>query len=398
MKRPRPFLPHLIGLICAALLIWAAPFVRPVRAQAATSTPTRTPQAVTLTVEGLKITPGVVVAGDPFFVAFSIWNRTDIFIEQLAVTASDLDTDALLSSSTGAKTTYYNRPGRGVLAAVELRLVYAGAAAGTRRMALRLEYAYFAAGRLVSASQVETLSLLVAAPTATPTVTPTFTPTPTRTPSATPTRRPTLAPPTVDYPATQIVLLQTVAAQARPTAVPTPAVTPTATWPPPPLPPPQPRPLPPSRGGVVIEFEGAPQNVEPGQVFTMTLVVSNVGPVEATAVIASFDTATSAIVPIGRSTQWFLDVIPPGGRQAMAGQFYVAADGPLGRAQVRVEYDDGSGEPREVAAEIYVPTIRPTAVPSPIVALTPTPTPRGAPQPAEPWWLRILRAIFGGGN
>ncbi len=365
------------------------------RAQVADPAPTTTPQAVTLTIESLRITPGNVVAGDPFLVTFNVWNRTDVFIEQLALTVSDLDADALLISSTGLKTIYYNRPGRGALTATELRLIYAAQAAGTRRLALRLEYAYYAAGRLVSGNQVETLSLQVAAPTATPTRTPTATPTPTRTPSATATRRPSLAPPTVDYPATQIVLLQTVAAQARPAPILTPTLTPTvALTSPPPPPPPQPRPLPPARGAVVIEFADAPSLVIAQQTITLTLVVRNVGAAPIAGVVARFDTAAGAIVPIGQSTQWFLDAISAGGQQAMSGQFYVVGDGPLGRARVTVTYEDAEGV-HETTAELNIPAAQPTLAPQPTVS--PTPTPRTAP-PAEPWWLRLLRAIFGGGK
>lgn len=367
------------------------------RAQVADPALTTTPQAVTLSIENLKIVPGNVVAGDPFLVTFNVWNRTDVFIEQLALTVSDLDVDALLISSTGLQTLYYNRPGRGALTATELRLVYAAQAAGTRRLALRLEYAYYAAGRLVSGSQVETLSLQVATPTATPTVTPTPTPTPTRPPSATATRRPPFAPPTVDYPATQIVLLQTVAAQARPAAVLTPTLTPTVALtspPPPPPPPPQPRPLPSARGAVVIEFADAPSLVIAQQTITLTLVVRNVGSEPIAGVVARFDTAAGAIIPIGQSTQWFLDAISAGGQQAMSGQFYVVGDGPLGRARVTVTYEDADGT-HETTAELNIPVAQPTLAPQPTVS--PMPTPRAAP-PAEPWWLRLLRAIFGGGN
>jgi hypothetical protein len=390
LRMPTLRLTSLALALCLSL-VWVAPSVR---AQTVSPTPTTTPQAVMLTIEDLRITPGNVVAGDPFVVAFSIWNRTEFFIEQLAITVKDLDADALLTSSTGVKTIYYNQPGRGILVAVELKLVYAGAAAGTRRLALLLDSTYYAQGQRISRNQAQILSLQVAAPPPTPTRTPTFTPTPTRTPTATSTRRPTLAPSTVDYPATQIVLLKTMTAQERPA----PSVTPTETrQSPPPPPPPQPRPLPPPKGAVVIEFADVPPLVAAQQVITMTLVVRNLGGAEISGVVARFDTATSTIVPIGRSTQWFLDAIRPAGQQALAGQFWVAGDGPLGQAQVMVAYEDADGM-HETMAEINIPVAQPAPIPQPTENPTPTPTPRTAPQSVEPWWLSILRAIFGGGK
>jgi len=382
-----------LGVIALALALGQVAMAAPL-AQA--QTPGPTPTAATLAIEELRITPDVVVAGDPFRVVFNLWNRTEFFIEQLAVTVKDLDADALLTSTTGVKTTYYNQPGRGALAVVELRLMYASAAAGARRLALGLDYIYYVGGQRISGRQIETLSVQVMVPTPTRTATPTFTPTvtftatPTRTPSATPTRQPPPAPPTVNYPATQIILLQTMTAQARP------APSATTPAPPPPPPPAPPRPLP-ARSAVVVEFAGAPPVVAPGQIITMALAVRNIGSVEAAGVIARFDTTESALIPIGQSTQWFLNAIPPAAQVELAGQFYVAGDGVLGKARVTVEYDDVNGA-RETTAEINIPISQPTSVPAPTTDPTATPVLRAAPQPVEPWWRRILRAIFGGGN
>ncbi len=379
-----------LGLIALALALDQASAAAP---SAQAQTPGLTPPVAVLTIEELRITPDVVVAGDPFMVAFKLWNRTEFFIEQLALTVKDLDADALLTSTTGVKTTYYNQPGRGILAAVELRLKYAGAAVGPRRLALGLEYIYYVGGQRVVGRQAETLAVQVAAPTPTRTATPTFTATatftftPSRTPSATPTRRPPPAPPTVNYPATQVVLLETVTAQARPTPPATPAPAP---------PPAPPRPLP-ARSALVIEFAGAPAVVAPGQIITMALVVRNIGSAEAEGVVARFDAAENALIPIGQSTQWFLGAIPPAAQIEAAGQFYVAGDGALGRARVTVEYDDVEGA-HETTAEINIPIPTPTVAPAPTADSTSTPAPRGAPQPGEPWWRRLLRAIFGGGN
>lgn len=381
-----------IALILAVCPAWVA-----LAPSAQAQPPTPTPATAMLTIEELRVTPDVVVAGDPFAVTFNVWNRTGFFIEQLAVTIKDLDADALLTSTTGAKTTYYNQPGRGILAAIELRLMYASTAAGARRLALGLDYIYYVGGQPISDRLTETLSVQVTVPTPTRTAAPTFTPTaaftftPTRTLTPTPTRRPTLAPPTVNYPATQTVLLQTMTAQARPA----PSMTPTATrQSPPPPPPPQPRPLPPSRGVVVVEFADVPSLVVAQQVITMTLVVRNVGALEISGVVARFDAAPGAIVPIGRSTQWFLDAIPPGAQYAQAGQFYVASEGPLGQAQVTVTYEDADGA-HETTAAINIPVAQPAPVLQPTAS--PTPLSRGA-SPVEPWWLRLLRAIFGGGK
>ncbi len=129
----------------------------------------------------------------------------------------------------------------------------------------------------------------------------------------------------------------------------------------------------------------------------MALVVRNIGSAEAEGVVARFDAAENALIPIGQSTQWFLGAIPPAAQIEAAGQFYVAGDGALGRARVTVEYDDVEGA-HETTAEINIPIPTPTVAPAPTADSTSTPAPRGAPQPGEPWWRRLLRAIFGGGN
>lgn len=385
----------LIGIMMAIwpLWGWAAPLH-----QADGTIPTPTEQPVSLTVEAIYTVPQDVVVDEPFDLVVSIRNGTPFIITDLVVTYRDVDDDKTLLVVGGSKSDTVPAPGSYLAITFSKTLRYLVDSPGRREIEVTFAYNYIIGEQITARTQTESIVFRVVEPTPTPTMTwtptPTFTPTPdllatfefARSQDATATARAlTLTPTSTPVPPVIVVVQPTEPERGESSTTPSPppgetlgeagasSVPSSAT-----------------RAALVVEFEGVPTTVRPGDIFTMTLVVRNISTATVSTAVATWNTFEKAIVPIGRGTRWFLNDIRPGDKHSVPGQFYVETETPSGieQVEVRIESRD-SPRPADGMVNILVQATATPGAESTLSADTLQPIPE------EPLWLRFLRALFG---
>jgi len=378
---------------------WAAP-----SSQEGT-VPSPTPEPVTLVTEELYTIPEDLVNGDVFDLAVVLRNTSAFWINDLAVTIQDVADDRALIPVNGKETEFLSSPGPNQAIGLTKGLSYRTGISGLRQINLHIEYTYMLNDQTILRTQTETLTVRVLEPTPTPTST--LTPTSTATPTVTPT--PTLTPlPTVNLAATlelvqerqdelaasqaaipppdltateavqALAINEAVAAALTEAATIVPTVSPTATS----------TDIPASQGlapgevdlpelsnAVVVEFEAVPAPLNPGQLFTMILIVRNNSSVDLAEIVVEWDRDGSdpAIAPSGGGTRWFIGALTAGASSTLIRRFYVAEEATPGikRGRVLVTYRWGNlGRGNDAEVNLLV-------------------------EQNDPVWLRFLRALFG---
>jgi hypothetical protein len=162
---------------------------------------------------------------------------------------------------------------------------------------------------------------------------------------------------------------------------------------------------------VVVEtYHASQMPVWSGWPFTLTLTLRNVGAADAYRILVEWNDAS--IVPLGSGVTRYLPSVPANTTTRLEGQFFVKERIALGlyEPKLRITYEraDGSALTREETLYLLVAAspqgtsvpagpLSASATPAPAPTREPTPTATPTPTP-ESWWLRLLRAIFGGGG
>ena len=407
-----------------ALLIvvsWFAERPRLAVAQATPATSTPTPVVSLVRLRQSYTIPGDVVAGHAFELYVVLENISAFDLEDVSVTfgLDPYGTGPEPIASSNVRRIGALRPAEQT--SVYQRLRYANNVAGRQTLDLRFEYRYRTGDRWITRAEGAVVAIVVTPPTATPTptTTPTATATATATPTPTITPTPTVAPPTPTR--SPIPPSPTAIPTQLPESAPGPVATQTlrpesgpggegstgslgrAT-------PAASKPVAPQPLVVVETYHASQMPVWSGWPFTLTLTLRNVGAADAYRILVEWNDAS--IVPLGSGVTRYLPSVPANTTTRLEGQFFVKERIALGlyEPKLRITYEraDVSALTREETLYLLVAASpQGTSVPAgplsasatPAPAPTREPTPKATPTPTpESWWLRLLRAIFGGGG